>query len=231
MDKNETVIVHGSDVHVDRSLIEVPQAEVRHRFGGADAPAAAAGTSAAFGALVLLAGIAGGLGRIGYQQGLRDATTVTVTVLIVGLVVLVAAALVGGWTAGRAARYDGLRNGLLSAVLLVILTAGLGALASAAGSKYQVAPSGNLPTWVTSGGATVKAVLTGLIALLVMLAAGALGGRLGSRWHRCADDVLIRTRPGGLAPYPAEPALAHEPAKVTRRRAATDASPTTGSKR
>ncbi len=71
---------------------------------------------------------------------------------------------------------------------------------------------------MTSGGTTAKAILTGLVALLVMLAAGALGGRLGSRWHRRADDVLMRTRPGGLAPYPAEPAAAEASVKAARRR-------------
>jgi len=64
MDNTKNVVVHGTDVHVDRSLIDVPQAEVRHRFGGSDALAAAAGTLAALGTLVLLSGVAGGLGRV-----------------------------------------------------------------------------------------------------------------------------------------------------------------------
>ena len=49
MGDNKNVIVHGSDVHVDRSLTDVPQAEVRHRFGGSDALAALAGMLAALG--------------------------------------------------------------------------------------------------------------------------------------------------------------------------------------
>ncbi len=35
MDNTKNVVVHGTDVHVDRSLIDVPQAEVRHRDGDA----------------------------------------------------------------------------------------------------------------------------------------------------------------------------------------------------
>jgi hypothetical protein len=37
-----------------------------------------------------------------------------------------------------------------------------------------------------------------LVGLTVSLLAGSSGGRLGARWHRDVDDVLLGTRPGSV---------------------------------
>jgi len=173
--------------------------ETRARFGGVDIPATVVGALAALGTAALLAGVLAGAVTVGYQMGLDDATEeITTGGLIAGLVTLFLAFLVGGWVAGRVARYDGGRNGLLTALWFVILAAGTAALGAWAGEKYDAFRNVNLPQWFDSDALTGAAIATGLLALAVMLGAGWLGGRLGERYHRLADSVLAHTRPGAV---------------------------------
>src|SRR5690242_18761528 len=98
--------------------------DVRQRFGGIDLGASIAGALAALGVTVLLGGIAGSIGTVGYQFDVERGTdTLSAGGLIAGLVILVAAFLIGGWVAGRIARYDGGKNGLLTAVWFIALAA------------------------------------------------------------------------------------------------------------
>ena len=116
-------------VRVTRAGDDVGVQEARSRFGGVDIPATVAGALAALGTAVLLAGVLAGVGSYGYQLG-RDnvADELSLGGLIGGLLTLLVAFLVGGWVAGRVARYDGGRNGLLTAVWFVLLAGGTGAL-------------------------------------------------------------------------------------------------------
>lgn len=186
-------------VRVTPVTADVGVEEARARFGGVDIPATLAGALAALGTAVLLAGILAGVGTYGYQLGIDNAEEkLTAGGLIGGLVTLFLAFLVGGWVAGRVARYDGGRNGLLTAVwflLLAAITAGLGAWA---GDEYDVFRNVNLPQWFDRDALTGAAIGTGLLALAVMLGAGYLGGRLGERYHREADSLVARTRPGAV---------------------------------
>ncbi len=173
--------------------------EARSRFGGIDLPATLAGALAALGTAVILAGILAGAGTVGYQMGVDDAAEkLTAGGLIGGLVTLVVAFLVGGWVAGRVARYDGGRNGLLTALWFVLFAAGAAALGAWAGDKYNVFRNVNLPQWFDSDALTGPAIGSGLLALAVMFGAGWVGGRLGERYHRRADSVVAHTRPGAV---------------------------------
>jgi hypothetical protein len=173
--------------------------EARARFGGVDIPATLAGALAALGTAALLAGILAGAGTYGYQLGLDNAEEkLTAAGLIGGLVTLFVAFLVGGWVAGRVARYDGGRNGLLTALWFVLLAAATAALGAWAGEEYNVFRNVNLPQWFDTDALTVAAIASGLLALAVMFGAGWLGGRLGERYHRHADSVVAGTRPGAV---------------------------------
>ena len=193
-----SVVVHGQDVRVDRAAGELPLAEVTSRFGGLDPWAVLAGLAAAIGTLVVLstllaaAGVAGG--------GQVDRESLSVAGLVSGVLAIGLSLLFGGYVAGRVARYSGLRNGLVTAVLFVLATAALAALAAEAGEQAQL----GLPQWIDRDDATTAALITGLVALAVALGAGCLGGHLGSRWHRKVDRTLLGTRDGALAPYPTE---------------------------
>lgn len=194
------VSVQGKGLSVRRADDDPGVREAKDRYGGVDVPAVLAGLLAAIGSLVLLGGLAGAAGRIGYEYGLEDVDGEDVTVggFVVGLVILLVSFFIGGWVAGRVARYDGGRNGLLSAVLFVALAAGLAALGAWAGSEYDVFDDIDLPQWFRDGDYTVQTVVTAALAALAALAAGWFGGRLGGRYHRRADATLAATRSGGV---------------------------------
>ena len=56
----------------------------------------------------------------------------------------------------------------------------------------------NLPQWFDTDALTPGAIATGLLALVAMFGAGWVGGRLGERYHRRADSLVARTRPGAV---------------------------------
>ncbi len=172
--------------HMERDDYRV--AEAHRRFGGMDLPAALAGLLAAVGLTVLLAGIASAAGSYGYQRG-TDTTDLSMDGLAAGLGVLLVSFLIGGWVAGRMARYDGVRNGVTTAVLFMILAGGLAALGAWAGDKYDFFARVNLPSWFTDIDRS-SAIAGAALGLVVMLVAGGLGGAWGSRYHRRADAVL-----------------------------------------
>jgi uncharacterized membrane protein len=186
-------------VRVTNVTDDVGVEEARSRFGGVDIPATIAGALAALGTAVLLAGLGTAAGSFGYQLDVEGAAEeLTVAGLIGGLSALVLAFLVGGWVAGRVARYDGGRNGLLTALWFVLLAAAAAALGAWAGEEYDVFRNVNLPQWFDSDAFEPAALATGLLALVVMFAAGWIGGRLGERYHRRADSVVAHSRPGAV---------------------------------
>jgi hypothetical protein len=171
-----------------------PIAAARDRFGGIDLPAGLVGMLTAIAVLVLLGGIVGAaIGAIGYQTGLSgdNVDDISLASLIGGLVVLAIAYLVGGWTAGRIARYDGARNGLMTAVWTIVLAGALSALAAWFGSEYDVFANVQLPQWFDRDALTSTALASGIAAVATMLVAGLLGGLWGTRYHRLADQTLL----------------------------------------
>lgn len=168
---------------------ETPIEEARRRFGGFDLPAAFAGMLAALGLTVLLAGIAGAAGSVGYRNG-ADSSDLSMGGLITGLAVLLVAFLVGGWVAGRMARYDGVLNGLTCAVLFLALMAGLAGVGNWLDDRYDFFDEVRLPQWFTSPDTTAAAI-SAAVGIAVVLCAAALGGARGARYHRKADQVIV----------------------------------------
>lgn len=170
--------------------------DVRDRFGGSDVAAILAGMLAALGSLALLGGLAAAAGSIGYQYGLDEASDESLGIggFVAGLVVLVLSFLIGGWVAGRMARYDGGRNGLLTALSFVALAAALSGLGAWVGSEYDVLDEFELPQWFRDGDYTTEAIISAAAAVALSLLAGWLGGKLGERYHRRADDAIVATQ-------------------------------------
>ena len=167
----------------------------RGRFGGLDTGATLAGAFAALGITVLLGGIFAGAGRVVYVNGLRDAPTAASGSVIAGLAVIVVAFLVGGWVAGRMARYDGGRNGMVTAVWFILFAAATSALGALLGESYNVFAGQHLPQWFTSSARTPAAVVSAAIALLLMVGAGYVGGLVGDRYHRRIDRMVAGLTP------------------------------------
>jgi len=187
------VVVHGSDVSVSRAHSEVPLGEARSRYGGVDVPAAIGGALAGLGTAALLGGLAT---AFDLEAGSVDAATDALALggLLTSVLLVGVSALAAGWVAGRVARYDGARNGLLAGLLMALLLALLGAAGA-----YSAA-DGGLPVSLDGDRLTTAALIAAGIALAVSALAGLLGGKLGARWHRNVDDVLVGTRPGGVRP-------------------------------
>jgi hypothetical protein len=197
--RNGAVRVEDRGVQVRQLRRDEGVAEARKRFGGLDIPASLAGTLCALGLTVLLAGLLTRVGSVGYQTGLTDNdTTLSAGGLIGGLAVLFLAFLTGGWVAGRMARYDGARNGLMTAVWFLILAAIVSVIGAWWGDKYDFFANVHLPQWFSDNARTGKAVATGILALAVMLLAGLIGGILGARYHRRVDTLIASRRTGGV---------------------------------
>jgi MFS family permease len=169
-------------------------AAARERFGGLDLPAGLVGMLTALSALVLIAGLVGAaVGVVGYQTGLDEENVddISLASLIGGVAILFLAFVIGGWAAGRIARYDGAKNGLMAAVWTLVLAAILSALAAVFGDEYDVFRNVDLPQWFDTDAFTVTAIVSGLAAILAMLVGGALGGAWGELYHRRADRTIV----------------------------------------
>ena len=115
--------------------------------------------------------------------------------------------LIGGWAAARIARYDGAKNGIMTAVWAILLALILAALGAWLGDKFNVfqrlqqtglqRPA--LPQFFSKDALTTGAILSGIGSLLAMLLGGWLGGKWGERYHRRADQTIAGTREGGIA--------------------------------
>ena len=105
--------------------------------------------------------------------------------------------LVGGWAAGRMARYDGGLNGAMTAFWMVLLIVIFAALGAWIGQEYNVFAQMNLPDWVAvwSGDeATAAAVIGGILGIVVMF----LGGYVGGKWGR--PTTARQTPPSPMQP-------------------------------
>jgi MFS family permease len=171
-------------------------AAARERFGGIDIPATLIGMLVAIALLVILGGIAAGaISAYGYQTGIEEGAVDEVTAggMIAGIVVLLLSFLIGGWTAGRMARYDGVKNGVMVVVWTIILVAILSALAAWAGDEYNVLARADLPRFDRDVLAT-GAIVSALVALAAMLVGSVLGGIWGAAYHRRADREILTPR-------------------------------------
>ena len=207
--EEDDVVVERTDVpdrpadDVDPGRVGVERAH--DRFGGFDVPAQLTGMLVAIGLVVLLGGIAGAvIGSIAYQTGLQgNLDEISVGALASGLVVLLVSFLIGGWAAGRIARYDGGRNGLMTAVWFLILTAVLAGLGIWFGAEYNVVGRVDLPNWFdawfSDRNVTIGAALSGIGAVVATLVGGFLGGLWGARYHRRADATIADARAGAYA--------------------------------
>ena len=165
----------------------------RARFGGIDLPSSLIGTLAALALTALLAGLVGAVfGVVGYQKDLEDEIEeLSLASLIGGIAVLFVSFLIGGWAAARMARYDGVGNGLMTAVWAIVLAAIASALAAAFGDEYDVLRNVNMPQWFSTEALTAGAIVSGAVAIVAMLLGGALGGLWGEAYHRRADATIV----------------------------------------
>jgi hypothetical protein len=166
---------------------------VRERFGGAKVGAAFFGWLVAIGMTVLLSGLVA-LAFAAWGRGantvpfLADTTSAGLTGMVTALAVLAIGYLTGGYVAGRLARFDGARNGLLAWLLGLIVTVLAGVAAAVVGLTSDFAATLRLPASpVDASTLTASSAVLLAVTVLVTALAAALGGRLGERFHRRVD--------------------------------------------
>jgi uncharacterized membrane protein len=177
---------------------EVDTRSVRDRFGGIDTPAALMGMFAAFGVLVFLGAlIAAGAGEIDYQLNAIDVDgnlqDVEVMGVAMALIIVFISFLLGGWAAGRMARYDGAKNGLGVALWTILLVAVFATLGALVGAEYNAFQQAGLPDWFSQlkgDEVTLGAVLAAVLAVAAVVGSAMLGGHLGAAYHRKVDAAL-----------------------------------------
>jgi hypothetical protein len=171
------------------------------RFGGIDIPASIVGMLTALSTTIILAGLVGAaFGAVDYQTGLEgDAKDIATWSMVGGVAVLFVAYLIGGWAAGRMARYDGPRNGFATGVWTLVLGGILAGLGAWIGTEYDVFRNVDLPQWFSTDAFTTKAIASGVAAILAMFIGATLGGLWGERYNRRADRTIVsgppRTQP------------------------------------
>jgi hypothetical protein len=199
------VETHGNDVRVRRSGHDVGVREAHRRFGGIDVPAAIAGTLAALGMSVLLGGLLAAAGLLRYGDdaaataGAQDETALATGAAVTALLIALLSIAFGAWVAGRMARYDGGRNGILTAVLYVLALAGLSAAGLGLGNEATDGSVGVRLGDLTDTDAFGPLGIAGALgAIALLLLTGWAFGKLGTRYHRKADEVIAGTREGSL---------------------------------
>jgi hypothetical protein len=172
---------------------------VYERFGGADFLASLFGMFAALGSLAFLGALFGaGAASIDFQLNMiNDEGTLdesSILGLIVAALAVLAAFIVGGFVAGRMARYKGGLNGFgagLWALLLITVFAALGAWV---GTEYNAFNRSDLPNWVAQidvDDLTTEAVIGSVVLVASMLLGGYIGGRFGELYHQRVDAAIV----------------------------------------
>lgn len=173
--------------------------EVRERYGKPDLLASVVGMLAGLGTLVFLGAlIAAGAGGIDYQLNIindqGDLDEVSTVGLIVAALVVFASFVVGGFAAGRMARYRGGMNGFGAGLWMILLVAVFAALGAWVGTEYNAFNRIDLPNWfaqVDVDQLTTMAIVASAVLVVATLAGGYLGGRLGENYHARVDAALI----------------------------------------
>ncbi|HEV2059019.1 MAG TPA: hypothetical protein VGR11_06655 [Solirubrobacteraceae bacterium] len=200
----------GHDPDRDRDLVSERERTEHHRhvtaataherehaeFGGISWLSALFGWLAAAGLTAILAGIAAAAGaalalnEVGDQVSGAEAEAIGLTGGIALLVVLAIAYFVGGYAAGRMARFDGARQGVGVWLWGIIAAIVIAALALIGGSQYNVLDALNLPRIpIDSGTLTTGGAIALAASLLVTLGAAVVGGKAGEKFHRKVDRV------------------------------------------
>lgn len=151
---------------------------------------AAAGLTAILAGILAAAGAALALNEIASDVSGADAETIGLAGAIGLLVVLAVAYFLGGYAAGRMARFDGARQGVGVWLWGLLAAAVVAALAAIGGSEYNVLDALNLPRVnVDSGTLTTGGAIALAASIAVTLGAAVLGGKVGERFHRKVDRI------------------------------------------
>jgi MFS family permease len=172
-------------------------AAARDRFGGLDIPAGLAGALTALASVGILTTLVGAvIGTIGSPDNLtRDTQELPIWSLAAGVGVLFAAYSIGGWVAGRMARYDGARNGFTTGIWTLLLVAAFAGLDAWIGAEYNGLFHLTRPDWWSWDALTWETLIAIGAGIVAVFVGGTIGGMWGERYHRRADRTVVATPP------------------------------------
>jgi len=190
-DDDQTQVVRSA-----RSVEAERSERLAARFGGFYWGSDFIGFAVATFFTVVFLGIVGAIvGAVGFQLHAQvpkigsavSGTTqqLGVGALIGSLIALFLAYLIGGYTAGRMARFDGAKNGAGVVIWTVIVAIILGIVGGVAGNKFNVASQLHLT--IDRATLTTAGAISLVVTLVIMLLASILGGRMGVNYHRRID--------------------------------------------
>lgn len=174
----------------------VDEARQHEAYGGMHFGAAFYGWLVSTGIAAILTAILGAAGSAvaiskitDVNSGVSVSTVQTVGAVsgILLLVVLAIAYFAGGYVAGRLSRFDGMRQGLATWIIGLVVTLLLGGAGALIGAKYNVLQQLNLPHIPVGANFTTGGLVTSILALLVTLGAALFGGKTGESYHRKVD--------------------------------------------
>ncbi|TQJ59215.1 hypothetical protein FBY30_1457 [Arthrobacter sp. SLBN-83] len=179
---------------------ETAVARQKERFGGIKVGSAffgwltATGMAVLLTALVAAAGTAVGLANNtdvnqAVNQAAQNSGTVGLVGIIVLLVILFLSYYCGGYVAGRMARFNGAKQGLMVWVWALIAAIVVAILGLVAGQQFNVLANLNsfprIP--VNEGQLTTTSIIAAVVVAAVALIGAILGGLAGMRFHRKVD--------------------------------------------
>jgi len=179
---------------------ETAVARQKERFGGIKVGSAffgwlpATGMAVLLTALVAAAGTAVGLANNtdvnqAVNQAAQNSGTVGLVGIIVLLVILFLSYYCGGYVAGRMARFNGAKQGLMVWVWALIAAIVVAILGLVAGQQFNVLANLNsfprIP--INEGQLTTTSIIAAVVVAVVALIGAVLGGLAGMRFHRKVD--------------------------------------------
>lgn len=170
-----------------------------HARGGIAFGPILTGVVVAFGSMFLLSAIVAGIvTALGFTDGNVTQGEAIDAGIGAGIALVVAqflSYLWGGYTAGRMARGSGVGNGLLVPLTALIVAVLVGAIAAALGATANL----NLPFTTNQLPLENNSLIDwglgiGIASLVAMFLGGALGGRMGARWHSKLEHNAVDER-------------------------------------
>ena len=179
---------------------ETAVARQKERFGGIKVGSAffgwltATGMAVLLTALVAAAGTAVGLAsntdvNQAVNQAAQNSGTVGLVGIIVLLVILFLSYYCGGYVAGRMARFNGVKQGIMVWIWALIAAVVVAILGLVAGQQFNVLANLNsfprIP--INEGQLTTTSIIAAVVVAAVALVGAVLGGLAGMRFHRKVD--------------------------------------------
>ncbi|MFN2614067.1 MAG: hypothetical protein ABR552_04535 [Actinomycetota bacterium] len=189
--RDGTLADTGRPVESRREVYE--QTSVLAVRGGVSLWSDFTGMMTALGALLVGAAITGGIVAAGKMSGTELQTSASRWGLWTAVAFCAAvflAFLWGGYAAGRMARGMGMLNGLLMVIMTLAIGAGVIALIDWLGAHVALSigyfGTFNIPL---TGTITTAGIITGIVALALMVIGSMMGAMMGARWHTRLEDT------------------------------------------